>query len=108
MLPFTFPVWVIVNEERHPEDGYPFYLLICGGPPTLLPATLPVFTAEKNANNFLTGPPFKVVEVDYNTFCEILRECRHLDDVGLDLGTPNAVVHRIERLLTVIEPDQQG
>ena len=102
--PFSFPVWVYVNSVRHPADGYPFHLMIRGGYDSPIPASLPVFSSEENARNIDTGPPFVIVEMDRETFYEALSGCRYVEDVVFDMGTPNAVVYRVEELLNKFGP----
>jgi len=103
--PFSFPVWVYVNSIRHPAEGYPFYLMIRGGHDSPLPASLPVFSSHENARNIGTGPPFAIVEMDRQTFYDALTACRYVEDVVFDMGTPNAVVYRVEELVNRFGPD---
>lgn len=79
-----------------------------GGEPTPLPSALPVFTTEENASEICSGEPFAVIQVDVNGFYEILKECRDIEDVILDMGTPNAVKYRVEELLARIKPDSES
>lgn len=106
--PFTFPVWLYVNSQNHPEDGYPFYLMIRGGHDTPIPASLAVFSTRDNAANIGTGPPFVIVEMDRATFYEALNECRYVEDLVFDMGTPNAVIYRVEEILNKFGPDTKS
>ncbi|MGA2254410.1 MAG: hypothetical protein ABSG53_07100 [Thermoguttaceae bacterium] len=99
MKPISFPVWLYVNQDKRPDDGYPYYPWMRGGEPTPLPATLPVFSTEKTAGQLVPSSPFKMVKVDSDTFCHILKSCRNVQDVVLDLGTDGAVPYRVEELL---------
>jgi hypothetical protein len=86
-----FPLWLFVNEMIHPKEGFPYHVLRLGGPPTRLPTTLPVFKTERSAENLQAKRPFMAVPVDQETFCEVLKACRDVDDVVLELGNPTAV-----------------
>jgi hypothetical protein len=33
----SFPLWIYVNEHARKSEGYPYFLLQRGGPPTPLP-----------------------------------------------------------------------
>jgi hypothetical protein len=98
-MPFTFPLWAIVNLRNRKEEGFPYFFMERGGPPTPLPCSLPFFTTRAIADMICSGEPFGVIEIDKDGFYEILAECREVEDVIIDMGTENATVYRVEKLL---------
>jgi hypothetical protein len=105
MKPFPLPVWLFVNQDQRTDDGFPYYLWMRGGEPTPLAASLPVFSTEQKAGQLDPGPPFTMVKVDSDTFYDVLVSCRDVEDIVLDMGTPDAVMYRVEELLVRFGPD---
>jgi hypothetical protein len=100
MSPLTFPVWGYVNAITHPEEGYPFYLMVRGGEGTPMPAHVVIFSTKEIAMSVVgESMPFVLVELDRGIFCEALQGCRYVDEVLLDMGTKNATIYRAEELL---------
>jgi hypothetical protein len=105
MNPFGFPVWLFVNQNKRTDAGFPYYLWIRGGEPTTLSATLPIFSTEQIARELDPGQPFKMIQVDADTFYDVLNSCHNVDDVVLDMGTEKGVRYRVEELLVRFGPD---
>src|SRR5260221_9629687 len=105
MKMFDFPVWVFVNLRMRAQERFPYYILIKGGPPTPLPATLAVFSTREAAMECDPKEPFVVKEVDVDAFQEILNKGkgRETENVIFDMATPNAVQYRVEQLLARLE-----
>ena len=100
MKSLSFPVWLAKNEDRCKDDGSEC-LLLRGGPPSPLPASLPVFSTEQIAKNVLHPSwPFKLTEVDSAAFYDALRTHPEIEDVILDMGTKNATKFMVKDLLT--------
>ncbi|HKI37549.1 MAG TPA: hypothetical protein VKA46_37180 [Gemmataceae bacterium] len=102
--PFNLPVWVFVNQKARADS--PCCVLLLGGshpPHAPFPATLPVFSTKELAMESHFTDPFVPTEVDKDTFRDMLKNNRSIEDVVLDLGNENATKYRVEELLAQLE-----
>jgi hypothetical protein len=100
MKSITFPVWLFVNDHVRRKEGYPYHPMLRGGAPTSLPTTLPVFSTEQIAKKVVgTSPPFKPIEVDRDSFRDLIGSYPGIEDVLLDMGTDGASSFRVTDLL---------
>lgn len=117
MQTLSFPVWVMVNIKENLSERPPFHLLRLGGPEcgeeTEMPARTPVFTSKEIAEKVFKArnpSPFVPLETNEKHFYRLLSHFTDIEDIIIDMGTPQATVVRVEQLLVnkAIEPEDDS